>query len=315
MTIETYKVTDRQSWLQWRKQDVTASVGAALFGDDVHPYMTPYQLFALKAGLIEEDPQETPAMKRGRLLEPVGLQLMREERPDWKIWDAGEYLRDTEFRVGASPDWYAECFDRVGRGIVQFKSVGRFAFDKGWIVDHQLRLPLWIAVQASIEAALTGAAWAVVAAMVLGDGGLDLHVIDVPLRSNEKLMEHMRAAATDFWKRVAEKRPYPPNYGRDAALVADLYMSGRDESAIKAFTDQELKDVLPIVAKRAEYKAIESSGNAAEKDRKKLDAELIHLLGNSAAGRLPNGTIVQAKVVQRKGFTTDATQYVQLSIK
>ena len=64
MTIESWPVTDRESWLKRREKDVTASVAAALFGDGVHPYITAYELYCLKAGLIEADPEETPAMRR-----------------------------------------------------------------------------------------------------------------------------------------------------------------------------------------------------------------------------------------------------------
>ena len=103
MTIESFPVTDRAEWLRWREQDVTASVVAALFGPDVHPYMSPFHLFALKAGLIQEDPEETPAMRRGRLLEPVALELLREERPTWDCRHVNRYFRDTVHRVGGTP--------------------------------------------------------------------------------------------------------------------------------------------------------------------------------------------------------------------
>ena len=44
--IETRQITSRDEWLQWRKQDITASVIGALF--NVHPYKTALQLYVEK---------------------------------------------------------------------------------------------------------------------------------------------------------------------------------------------------------------------------------------------------------------------------
>ena len=66
--------------------------------------MTPYGLWALKRGLLTDQGNETPAMRRGRLLEPIALQLLQEEKPDWVIAPHPFYYRDGALRLGASPD-------------------------------------------------------------------------------------------------------------------------------------------------------------------------------------------------------------------
>ena len=71
------------------------------------------------------------------------------------------------------------------------------------------------------KAALTACKWAAVAAMALGDGGLEMHVVDVPLRP--ALMVRLRELTADFWRRVEANDPYPPDYGRDAATLARVY--------------------------------------------------------------------------------------------
>ena len=217
--IERFAITDRASWLKRREQDVTASVAAALFGPEIYPHMTPYGLWALKRGLLTDDGNETSAMRRGRLLEPIALQLLQEEKPDWVIAPHPFYYRDGEMRLGASPDALASRPDISGIGVVQLKTVGQWAFKRGWRdADGEVEIPLWIAVQASVEAALTSGKWASAAAMALGDGGLDMHVIDVPLRP--KLMVKLRALVADFWRRVEANDPYPPDYGKDAATLS-----------------------------------------------------------------------------------------------
>ena len=68
--IELHDASNRTVWLERRKQDITASVAGALFG--VHEYTTCFELWALKSGRLNRDPEETPQMRRGRLLEPHG---------------------------------------------------------------------------------------------------------------------------------------------------------------------------------------------------------------------------------------------------
>src|SRR5262245_7287249 len=81
--IERIEYGDREAWLKLRGKDVTASVAGALLG--VHEFTTPYGLWALKSGKIAEDPEETGPMRRGRLLEPVAIELIQEEHPDWAL--------------------------------------------------------------------------------------------------------------------------------------------------------------------------------------------------------------------------------------
>src|ERR1700733_7613977 len=124
--------TDRARWLSMRQQDVTASISAALFGSGVHPYVSPYQLWALKSGATSDEKAENAAMRRGRLLEPVALQLLGEEQPDWRVAPCKTYYRDPLNRIGATPDAFAVRPDIDGFGIVQIKTAGHFAFKKGW---------------------------------------------------------------------------------------------------------------------------------------------------------------------------------------
>ena len=157
--VETWPVKDRTSWLALRKSDVTASAIGSLLG--VHEYMTPYALWALKSGIISEDPEETPAMMRGRLLEPVAIELLREMHPSWTITTPSTYYRDPATRIGATPDALVKDPLRKGFGVLQIKTVEPSIFRRKWQTDDRtVEPPLWIATQALVEAHLTGALWA-----------------------------------------------------------------------------------------------------------------------------------------------------------
>jgi YqaJ-like viral recombinase domain len=300
---------DRAKWLEMRGQDVTASVAATLFGAGVHPYISPYQLWALKSGAPIDERTENAAMRRGRLLEPVALQLLAEEQPTWRIAPCKTYYRDPISRIGATPDAFATRPDVDGFGIIQIKTAGHFAFKKSWRdQDGDIALPLWIAVQASVEAALTGASWAAAFAMTLGDGGLEPYLIDVPLRP--ALMVKLRGLVKDFWRRVAEEDPYEPDWGRDAGLVAALY-DGEDGPTIDLSADKEVAGWLD---ERETLKARESDGAQATKARKLIDAQLISRLGN-ASGAHVGARKFSVKIVRRGAYSVAATQYPQLSVK
>lgn len=307
--VKSFPAHDRQAWLEMRRRDVTASVAAALFGSEVHPYVTPYGLWALKSGTVAEDNTETPAMRRGRLLEPVALEMLREDYPTWQIDPCGLYYTDPEARLGGTPDAIAIDPTRSGFGIVQIKTAGHFAFKKGWSDgEGGFQTPLWIAVQATTEAMLTGASWAAVAVLALGDGGLDLHVEEIPLRA--RLTTKMRELTADFWRRVSENDPYPFDYGRDAGIIARLYAED-DGSEIDLSGNNE---IAVAVARWTEIKSVEKAGSDLEKEKKDLEARIKAALQNSTRARLANGLVISAPTTRRKESYTPASTYRTLSL-
>lgn len=221
MAVECILPTDRENWLKLRRDFVTASVAGALL--NCHPYTTAYRLWALKTGRVEESTEENEAMRRGRLLEPVAVEMLREERPSWTI----DYRADNAFffdqgiRLGATPDAFAYRPDMDGRGIVQFKTSSEEAFRSGWL-DHDtgdVEVPLWIAVQAIIEAKLTGAAWAAVAVLVVGRG-IRMEAIDIPL--HPQVWRALLAATSEFWRVTASGEHPPIDWDRDGSAVLDV---------------------------------------------------------------------------------------------
>jgi predicted phage-related endonuclease len=221
MSVECILPGDRADWLDLRRGFVTASVAGALL--QCHPYTTAYQLWALKTGRLDEETAENEAMRRGRLLEPVAVEMLREERPTWTI----DYRADNAFysdrvlRLGATPDAFAYRPDMDGRGIVQFKTSSEEAYRTGWIDPETgaVEVPLWIAVQAIVEAKLTGAAWAAVAVLVVGRG-IHMEVVDIPL--HPQVWSALLSATAEFW-RVTKAGEHPPvDWDRDGSAVLDV---------------------------------------------------------------------------------------------
>jgi hypothetical protein len=312
MQVERIPIEDHAAWLAMRKADVTASVVAALLGDGVHDYQSAYGLYALKAGLVDDDPEETGPMRRGRLLEPVAVQLLREQQPTWKITHnsgpGAVYLRDPSIRLGATVDVFVEDPER-GPGIVQIKSVEGSVYNRKWRDPdtNELRPPLWIAVQSITEAHLAGAQWAAVAPIVVGFG-IDLPVIEVPV--HQGIIARIREAVTSFWSMVDQGITPAPDFGKDGALIARQYAN--DDGETVHLTGNR---IVEVVAQRAGLKDIEKAGADAEKERKQLDVEILHALGDAAIGILPDGTEISAKTIRRGSYTVQPTSYRPIKIK
>lgn len=307
MSIVEHAITDRDAWLELRRGNVNASEIACLFGDSVHQYLTAYRLWAIKSGLVPEDP-DSPEKRRGRLLEPVAIQLLMEERPDWRCWTPNVYRYDEQARMGATPDVYAERYSELG--VVQVKTAGKFAFAKNWVDPdtREVTTPLGIKVQASVEAHLAGAEWAAVAVMTVGDGGLGFYVEDIPLYPG--LIDNAKAHVKEFWNRVALKEPYPVDYFRDRDTILDVYRD--DDGSTVDFTGEQR--VVDLLRSRWDLGEAERIGEEAHKARRLIDAQLISLMGNAAWARVGR-TLIGAKTVKRKAYSVAATQYRSIRIK
>lgn len=312
--VEIIRPADRGAWLAARQKDVTASVAGCLLG--VHPYTTAYGLWASKSGRIPDD-EDNPAMRRGRLLEPVAIEMLREDRPDWSVTYRRDnaYWRDPASRIGATPDASAVRPDKPGRGNVQIKTASDFAFAKSWVDPDtkEIGLPLWIAVQAIIEADLTGAQWAAVAVMVVGRG-IELHVVDVPLRETaedctrtKKLMDRLRAEVAAFWRMVESGQQPEADWKRDGKLIEALYeptgeiISLEQDNSMPALCDE--KD------------GLSAQKSAADKRLKEIKAEILAKLNGASGARIADGRLITAKEIHRKGYEVQPSSYIDVRVK
>lgn len=304
-------IGDREEWLGWRRSNVNASEAACLWGDDIHPYVSAYKLWALRSGKIGED-AENKAMIRGRLLELPAIELMGMEHPQWHVWRPHYYFFHPLWRIGATPDAFMRSYAQ-GEIVanLQIKTVGRWAFQKHWIDPDtkEVRVPLWIAVQATVETLMTGLEHNFVAAMVIGDGGLlDLHLLLIPHRPG--ILAALITRAKEFWRRVAENDPYPVDYFKDAEVVLELHRE-HNGGEIDLTADDR---VGALIGMYGELTATIRVGEKAQKSRSVVKAEIIDRMGNARTGRYGEH-IITVSQVDKKGYVVGPTSYPQLRIK
>jgi hypothetical protein len=298
--VEAIPVTDRAQWLKMREQDITASVYGALFND--HTFTTPYQLWALKSGLVPEDDEQTPPMEAGELMEPVIAEVIRRRHPTWEIlYPVGLYYREAVSRIGATPDMLAIDPDRPGFGIIQEKLVDPFDYRSTW--QNGEAIPTWIVIQAIGEATLTGASWADVAPGRV-QRGVHVDLLNVPLHAG--IMAKVRSESLAMWKRIENKDPPLPDVNKDADTIVALHALDNG-TTIDLAGHNRIGEIVEFWDK---LKVRESDGAAAERERKKLDAEIKLIMGEAAYGRLADGRIILAKTQRRQNKAREAFESV-----
>lgn len=302
--IERKAIESHDGWLNDRKQFVTASAAGSLLG--IHPYVTAYGLYLAKKGLISDDMEDTPVLRRGRLLEPVAVQMLREDKPQWTVeeYPVGYFYYDNETRIGATPDVFVT--DESGRrGVVQVKSVEAGIFRRDWKSEHGvIEPPLWIVVQAILEAKMTGREFAAVAPMVVGFG-IEMPVIEIPV--HDGVYTRIVSEVDGFWKRIAEGRQYDPDYARDGSLIAQLYpqdngveidLSGDNE--VPMFVDQ--------------LEAARGAKKIAETEEKKAKTALADKIGEASIALLSDGRRISHKTQNRAGYFVNETSFRVLRV-
>lgn len=293
MTVRVLKPTDKLEWHAARRQFITASVAGALL--QCHPYTTAYQLWAEKTDQIQADDAENAAMRRGRLLEPAAVQMLREERPDWVI----DYRNDQAFycsdflRIGATPDAFAMRPDILGDGIVQFKTSSEEAFRNSWLDPDtgDVEIPTWIAVQAIVEAKMTGAKWAAVAVMVVGRG-IRMEVVDIPL--HEGIWSKLVTATAEFW-RVTDSGEHPPiDWDRDGSTVIDVNRLSRAKTV--DLSDHEFFDTYAM--------KLEDTRVARREMQKREElyrAQILYIMHDAEVAETSRHTVLARSYIDQSG--------------
>lgn len=316
MTTTILIPASRADWINVRHPTVGASESPAMLG--VHPKVTPFELWARKSSVLID--RDNRFKRRGRLLEPIGVQILREERPDWAvtpniIGEGGKFYQDIEAGISCTPDVFVfdstrvpterahswqeatEFVNRAGTGVCNIKTVDPYVFRKDWMIDGAIQLPVYVAIQAMQEMYLTGASWGCVGAVVGFD--LGFHLIDVELHGG--VIERIKRAAADFLRRVRENDPPPPDYARDGDAIRGLYAD--DSGGVIDLSGNER--IAKLAARHLALKEIESAAYAAKKERDIIDPEIIEALGNAQCGTI-NGLLIEAKTVRRHYKATEA---------
>lgn len=308
MTIQTLIPATRAEWLALRRETIGGSESACLLGE--HPWTSLSALWAEKSGMVDGLNEETPAIRRGRFLESVAIEFLREDKPEWKITPnsigmGGRFYRDIDAGLSCTPDAFVIDPARPGFGIVQIKSVAQMIFKKKWLVEGEIEFPIYAAIQAIQEASLTGASWACVAALVV-DFGIDLHVVDIPLDTG--IWERLKEESSGFWQSVRDGKPPPYNFERDGKLIGKIYRYD-DGSTVDLSGINDLPELAEADARLA------ATMKAADIKRKAIRARFLSEMKDARVAIFNGDVIATAKTVSKDGYAVKPSTFRQLRIK
>jgi predicted phage-related endonuclease len=293
MTIERKTITSREEWLEWRKPDITASTIGALF--NCHPYTTALKLYAEKRG-TEFPFEDNAAMRRGRWLEPAVAKAVQELRPEWQIEAAHEYIRDPYLRLGCTPDFYLSTTSSLGvvRGILQTKTVAPSVYARDWA--DGVEVPLWIILQASIEAMLTEADFIVIAALLVDPHHMDVAIHEMP--RNPIAEQKIKDAVAQFWHDVDNGIEPQPDFERDADVLKAMW---RRESEPPIEIDLSGDNRIPELLK--ERASLKSAEKMAHDRIESINTQLIYALKDAAVAVGIPGWRITYKTTHYKAYT------------
>lgn len=296
--IERFAITDRDQWLNLRRMDVTASDIGAVFG--LHPYKTPLKLWAEKTdqGFLQD--LDSAVLKRGRWLENAVIAACQDEHPEWGIHKPGLYIRDTDYRIGATPDAIAN----TGEGpsiIVQCKTVAEPIFKAQW----QDGPPQHYYLQALTEAMLWGAPRAVLAVLIVSAFGADYREYDVP--RHEGAEQRIRDGVARFWQDITFGITPKADYAADGDLLAKLHAPDAVLPPVDLSKDNRLPELLD------ERETLHRHFKDCEARLEAIKAEIVEKLAGATVGTLDGWTITR-KMQHRREQLMKATSFPVLRI-
>ena len=272
---EVRQIESTGAWLDWRREDLTASRIPALW--NLHPYLSREQLADIMRATTSAGsgtPPDNSAMRRGRIFEAAVAAAIAEERPEWTLTKASTYHRIPSLRVGCTPDYFATSTlpKEPGRGIIQIKTAAPRVWER-W----QGRAPLPYIIQTLTEAVVCDCAWAWLVIMVMSDS-YPVHYFSVARHAEAET--RILVAATKWWA-AYDAGELPGT----AAGAAELEAAFDDGSHVDLSDNNYLVNMLP------ERDRLKAEVSKAEKHIADIDAALKAAMGSAATAWLPGYNI------------------------
>jgi predicted phage-related endonuclease len=292
MTILKHPIEDRQSWLQWRKSDLTCSdLGAAI---GVDPHKTMLKLYAEKTGMVIGD-EDNGAMRRGRWLESAAAVALKEKHPEWDIRKPDMYLRDVICKLGGTPDYIAE--DPADPGLIncQVKVVSRPIFDRDWSDGPPLRFVL----QTLAECYLMNAKRGLLVVLVIDTYSATLE--EFPIERHAAAEARILNIAADFWDNVESGKRPVADYERDGETVAQMFPRATDKEVLDLSQDNRLPEIL------VERETLRETIETSKKRLDALDTEIKEKIADHEAAALPGWSITWREQTRKSYVVAEST--------
>jgi putative phage-type endonuclease len=277
MATEIITPRDEAHWLSLRKQDVTSTESAALFG--MSPYVTHYDLWHRKRSGLTPEFVVTDRMRWGNRLESAIAHGIAEEQ-NWKIAPMKDYFRLVGERTGSSFDF---VITSLGEPVhLEVKNVDYFAFREGWIEheDGTIEAPEHIEMQVQHQMMVSGFKRAFIGAFIAGNRG-----VVIERERDEAVIAAIRQRISDFWASVDGGHEPSPVMPGDAEAVIRLNQYAKPGKVLDATTDPDIAELV------RQYKAASVLEKHAAEDKEVAKAYLLEAIGDAEKVLLSDWTI------------------------
>lgn len=281
----------KDEWLLHRKEGIGASEIGAVLG--FNKYKTPYQVWEDKINRDIIPVIETPAMRRGKLMEDLVAQ-------EYVAHTGNQIRRDNKIRIHPKYPFLFASLDRIivdkgerGVGVLECKTVSSQT-KKQW----EEELPLSYYAQIQQQLAVTGYQWGEIALLVADT--FDLTIL--PFEQDKDFIQQMIEIAEKFWNENVLKKISPPMELPDfelAFIKDELKQQATERVYLDCKTLYELK----------------TQKNELEKKIKERENEIKEFLGTKTHLYYGDKLIVTWKTIERKGYTVAPTTYRKFDLK
>lgn len=283
------------NWVAVRREGIGGSDIPALLSDRLAKggfpvWKSRYALWAEKAGKLEpEDLSGNDSVYWGKKHERAILEALAERSGnDVMAWPQTVMVRHAEHPfLRCTPDGIVIDPDR-GPGLVQAKSTAEMNAEL-WTEG----VPVPVMLQMQHELAVTGARWAVAAALA-GNCRFFWHTVE----RDEGLIGKITAEAIAFWKSLESGEP--PNVdGSESTKYALAGMWDFDNGDEVPLTDE-------FAAIDAELLELKDQEKQIGERRTALENKLKEAIGEASVGKLPSGAKYTWKWQDSKGYVVEA---------
>ena len=291
---------DREQWLAERKTGLGGSDSAAALGQSAHK--TQYELFLEKKNVLVDDPAENKEVVAwGRLMEDVIANRYAE------VHGVSLRRRNGIIRHPKYP-WMIANVDRVITGQhkgFEAKNVGYQAHRMGdWGPAGSDEVPVEYALQCHHYMTVLDYPVFDLAACV-GGNTLAVYTIEADAELREMIIENERV----FWEQHVLANVPPPidfDHASTPKLLKRLHPGTNGERIV---LDEKLRPYVETLLSEME---IRKQADAAIETCK---ARIAAAMEDAAVGVVDGIGEVHRKLIKKKGFTVDPTEYVDMRIK
>ena len=247
-----------------RKSGLGSSDMPAVLG--VSPWVRPEDLFEIKKGRRPE-PEESPAMKRGKVLEAVAAELYQ-ERTGRKLWRSNQTIRHRNY------NWMLAHLDRrivgedKGVGALEIKCPGLRTFAK----CRREGLPYYYLVQLQHQMDVAGYDWGAFA--VFNAELWEMIYFDVP--RDQELIDLIHEKGAEFWNLVQTEEFYPADWSGPLADAKPVEIPDAKQKVITI----ESAEWAAAIERLRDAKEILTEAQALEKE---AQAEIMKMMEASGA--------------------------------